>query len=190
MSNSRLALVVVDVQKGLDDPRLGRRNNPDAEMNIAEILAGWRASGLPVFHVRHISVEPGSSLNPDEGGDVRFKDEAMPVEGEAVIEKHVNGAFIGTNLEARLREGGIEAIYICGLTTNHCVETTARMAGNLGFEAFLISDACATFDRAGPDGFLHKAEDIHAMTLANVHGEFATVIATRDALAAAKEPAA
>jgi nicotinamidase-related amidase len=186
----RPALVVVDVQKGLDDPKLGRRSNPDTEKNIAELLAGWRALGLPVFHIRHFSREPGSPLNPEEGGDVRFKDEAAPLSGEAVIEKRVNSAFIGTNLEERLRRTGIEKIYICGLTTNHCVETTTRMAGNLGFETFLVSDACATFDRAGPDGTPHKAEDIHAMTLANVHGEFAAVVETRDALAAAERPAA
>lgn len=172
------ALLVVDVQKGLDDPNLGRRNNPDAEANVAKMLAAWRASGLPVFHVRHISAGPGSPLNPCEGGDVRFKEEATPLDGEAVITKRVNAAFIGTDLEERLRKADIGRLFICGLTTNHCVETTARMAGNLGFETFLISDACATFDRTGPDGGMHRAEDIHATTLANLHDEFASITDT------------
>lgn len=187
---SRPALIVVDVQRGLDDPKWGRRNNPNAEENVAKALSGWRALGLPIFHVRHFSVEPGSPLNPEEGGDVRFKDEAMPLEGEAVVTKRVNSAFIGTDLESRLRREGVGTVVVTGLTTNHCVETTTRMAGNLGFETFLVSDACAAFDRADPDGAIHKAEDIHAMTLANVHGEFATVVDTRDALAAAKKGSA
>lgn len=175
------ALVVVDVQKGMDDPAWGLRNNPGAEDNVARLLEAWRASGRPVFHVQHHSTRPDSPLRPGAPG-VEIKDSAKPLAGEPVIRKTVNSAFIGTDLEARLRTEGVGVLVLAGLTTNHCVETTARMAGNLGFDTYFVSDATATFDRRGPDGTLHRAEDVHAMTLANLHGEFATVVDTRSVL--------
>ena len=174
------ALLVVDVQKGMDDPRLGRRNNPQAEENVRALLAAWRAGGLPVFHVRHLSTEPDSPLR---GGGTDFKEAAAPVPGEPVVEKSVNAAFIGTDLEARLRRQDVGALVIAGLTTEHCVSTTARMAANLGFDTRLVSDATATFDRTGPDGRSHPAEDVHEMALVHLHGEFAEIVTTRDLLA-------
>jgi nicotinamidase-related amidase len=112
------------------------------------------------------------------------KDEAREWEGEPVIVKRVNSSFIGTDLERRLRSAGVQTIAICGATTNHCVETTARMAGNLGFDTWLVRDATWTFDRVGADGDQHSAEEIHAMTLANLNGEFARIVGTADVIAA------
>ena len=112
-------------------------------------------------------MRPNSSFAPG-GTGYPVKDEAREIEGEPVIVKRVNSAFIGTDLETRLRAAGITTLVICGATTNHCVETTTRMAGNLGFDARLVRDATWTFDRVGPDGDAHSAEDIHAMTLANL----------------------
>jgi nicotinamidase-related amidase len=175
------ALIVIDVQDGLDHPKWGRRNNPDAEANIARLLAGWRESDRPIFHIQHLSTEEGSPLQPGSPG-VEIKERVKPLWHEPVITKRVNSAFIGTDLEARLRQRGILTLVICGLTTNHCVETTTRMAGNLGFVTHLAGDACATFDRVGPDGVTYPAEQIHAVSLANIHGEFATVRTTDDIL--------
>ncbi len=175
------ALIIVDVQEAFDEPRWGRRNNPEAEANVARLLHAWREAGRPIVHVRHLNLTPGSSFHPDEPGS-RIKALVRPAEGEPVIEKTVNSAFIGTDLEERLRRQGVTSVVITGLTTNHCVETTARMAGNLGFDTIFVSDATATFDRVGPDGVRHAAEDIQAMTLSNLNGEFATIVTTDDLL--------
>jgi len=171
------ALLVIDVQQAFDlwEQAGKRRNNPDALARIAELLAAFRRHGAPIFHIRHASPRPGSTFRPD-GPGYAVKPEAREWDGEPVIVKHVNSAFIGTDLETRLRDAGIRTIVICGATTNHCVETTTRMAGNLGFDACLVRDATWTFDRVGPDGDRHSAEEIHAMTLSNLHGEFARIV--------------
>jgi nicotinamidase-related amidase len=181
------ALMVIDVQQGFDSPDLGPRNNPRAEENCARLLGGWRRAGLPVFHVRHLSDEPGSPLRAGQPG-AEFKDFAMPLGDEDVIEKRVNSAFIGTDLETRLGRRGISTLVLAGLTTDHCVSTTARMAGNLGFDTHVVGDATATFDRVGPDGRRHGAEEVHALALASLHGEFATVLDTETVLRLLPEP--
>ena len=182
--SSRAALLLIDVQQGLDDPRLGARNNPDAEQRIADLLAAWRATGRPVIHVQHSSLEPHSTLREDAPGHV-FKVEALPMAGEPVFHKHVNSAFIGTDLEAHLRAHDIETLVVVGITTDHCVSSTARMAGNLGFTVTVVEDATATFERRGPDGIHYSADLMHRVALASLHGEFATVRSTQDILAAA-----
>jgi len=179
--SARAALIVIDVQQGFDDPKWGRRNNPDAETQIGRLLARWRETGRSVINIQHCSIEPESPLRPGQSG-FDFKPVAAPHPGEPILQKTVNSAFIGTDLEARLRRTATERVVIVGLTTNHCVETTTRMAGNLGFRPILISDATATFDRTGPDGRLWLAEDIQAMTLANLHQEFVEIATTRQVL--------
>lgn len=180
-------LLVVDLQRGFDDRYWGRRNNPALEQRASELLRAWRAAGRPVVHVRHMSTEPLSPLRPGQPGN-EFKPEAAPAAGETVIEKSVNSAFIGTSLETDLRRAGCRGLVIAGLTTNHCVSTTARMAGNLGFATWVVSDATAAFDRLGPDGVLRSAEQIHAIALSDLHGEFATVVNTGTVIAALQTP--
>jgi nicotinamidase-related amidase len=177
------ALLIIDVQQGFDEPGWGVRNNLDAERRIADLLAAWRAAGLPVIHVQHLSLEPQSTLREDRPG-AAFKTEALPVEGEPVFQKHVNSAFIGTDLEGHLRANGIEKLTMVGLTTDHCVSTTARMAGNLGFTVIVVDDATATFERRGPDGKQYSADVMHGAALASLNGEFATVQSAREVLAA------
>jgi nicotinamidase-related amidase len=183
--SSRTALLVIDVQQGLDEPRWGARNNPQAEQRIAELLAAWRGSGRPVVHVQHMSVEPHSPLRPELPGNA-IKREAQPLPGEPLFQKNVNSAFIGTGLEAHLRANGIEALVIVGLTTDHCVSTSARMAGNLGFEVTIVEDATAAFERRGPDGTHYSADLMHRAALASLHGEFGTVRSAADVIAAAR----
>jgi nicotinamidase-related amidase len=176
------ALLVIDVQAGFDDPAWGPRNNPDAEANIARLLGTWRGAHLPLVIVVHDSTEPTSPLRPGQPGNaVRGF-----VEGPAdlLIHKEVNSAFYGEpDLDAWLQERGIQELIICGVTTNHCCETTARMAGNLGYDVTFVIDATHTFDRVAPDGTVISAEDIARVTAANLHGEFATVATTQSVLA-------
>lgn len=173
----RTALIIIDVQDGFDDPQWGQRNNPDAEINIARLLADWRTKGRPVYHVQHMSTSPDSPLRPDQPGNA-IKRMVAPQGAEPIIQKTVNSAFIGTDLEDRLREDGIQSVVIVGLTTNHCVSTTARMAGNLGFTTFVVDDATATYDKSGYDGTQYPAKTVHAVSLASLHGEFATIVTT------------
>lgn len=175
------ALTLIDVQDGLDDPYWGRRNNPAAETNMSRLLESWRETGRPLVHVKHNSRNERSPLRPNVPGNT-IKAIVAPRDGEPLLEKDVNSAFIGTDLEARLRAAGVFTVVIIGLTTNHCVETTMRMAGNLGFDTILVSDATATFDLTGPDGTIYPAEQVHAMTLANLHEEFATILDTEAVL--------
>jgi nicotinamidase-related amidase len=176
------ALLVIDVQKAIDHPSWGVRNNPQAESNIAALLAAWRASGRPVYHIRHDSSEPQSTYRPGQPGH-DFKPEVLPHEGEPVIAKRTNSAFIGTDLEARLRASGIATLVITGVITNNSVEATVRMAGNLGFTTFLVEDAAFTFGRKDWDGAWRSASEVHAMSLANLDGEYCTVTRTADVLA-------
>lgn len=174
-------LLIIDVQKGFDDPKWGQRNNPEAEENIARLLEAWREKEYTVVHIQHASASDGSPLRPGQKG-FEIKDIVQPMEDEPVFVKNVNSAFIGTGLEDFLREWGYEKIVITGLTTNHCVSTTTRMASNLGFETYIVSDATAAFDLTDNNGRHYKAEEIHAVSLANLHEEFAHVKTTEDIL--------
>ena len=174
-------LLIIDVQKGFDDPSWGPRNNPQAEENIAKLLKLWRHTNRPVFHIQHLSCEPKSPLRPNQIG-CEFKDLVKPYPNEPIIQKQVNSAFIETNLKELLDQKSLKTLVIVGLTTNHCVSTTTRMAGNFGYDTYVVADATATFDRKGHDGRTYEAKDIHTISLANLHQEFATVLNTADLL--------
>jgi nicotinamidase-related amidase len=177
------ALILIDIQQGFDDEKhWGARNNPGAEANAAKLLQAWRMSGRPLFHVQHRSTTAGSPLRPGQPG-CDFKAEVSPKPGEPVIGKQVNSAFIGTDLEARLRAAGIDTVVIAGLTTAYCVSTTTRMAGNLGFRTLLAADGCATHAQTGHDGRAYDPETVHALALASLNGEFAEVMDTSSLLA-------
>lgn len=178
---TKTALLIIDVQKGLDDPRWGKRNNQQAEEHIASLLAAWRKYQLPVIHVRHCSTETGSPLRPELPGSA-YKEEALPWPEEKQFSKSVNSAFIGTGLDAYLNENDISSLVIVGLTTDHCVSTTVRMAANLGFDVVLVADATAAFERIGYDGVRYSAEAIHNINVVSLHGEFCRVRTSKDVL--------
>jgi nicotinamidase-related amidase len=175
------ALILIDIQKAFDELEASgkRRNNPHAVQRIKDILAHFRAKRGQIIYVRHASCDPVSAFRPDQPG-YAVREEAREQPGEPVLVKHVNSSFIGTDLEALLRERQVKYVVIVGATTNHCVETTARMAGNLGFNVKVARDATWTFDLEGVDGEHFSAEHVHAMTLANLQGEFAEIITASD----------
>jgi nicotinamidase-related amidase len=174
-------LLTIDVQQGFD--QFPSRNNPALEANLAALQAAWRKAGRPLWHVRHDSMEPASVFRPGLPGNA-FKPETAPKTGEPVIPKSVHSAFIGTDLEERLQRAGVETLILAGIQTNYCVATTARMAGNLGYRTFVVGDACATFPQKLLSGKVVDAVTVHDLALAELHGEFATVVSAGDVLAA------
>ncbi len=174
-------LVLIDVQKAWLGLFPGKWSRKDAVKNMSALLKKWRSMGWAVIHVRHDSLKPDSPLKEGKPG-FAFQDEVEPEEGETVITKHVNSAFIGTDLEGMLRKKGADAVVICGLVTDHCVSTTARMSGNLGFKTFVAEDACATYSKKGIDGKEIDAETLHLVNLASINGEFAKVLQTEEFL--------
>ena len=168
-------LLLIDMQVGMSRPDAGERNNPGAETRMAALLAHWRAAGAPVVHVRHLSRTPGSPFWPGQPG-AEFQPALAPRDDEHVVDKHVPDAFTHTGLERWLHVRGRRELVIAGVSTNNSVEATARSAGNLGFRAHVVADACFAFALTDLRGVRHAAEEVHQMALANLHGEYATVI--------------
>ena len=175
------ALLLIDLQRAIDHPSWGERNNPEAEVNIGRLLAQWRRTSRPIVHVRHVSRFAASTYRDGQPG-VEFKEVAVPAAGEPVLTKQNASAFIGTTLERLLRDNGIEDVVIAGVITNNSVEATARMAGDLGFRTTVVSDATFTFGRNDFQGRVRTADEVHAMSLANLEGEYASIRTTGEVL--------
>ena len=180
------ALLLVDVQKGINDTNYyggpnGRRNNLNAETNIITVLEKWRKSERKVAFTKHNSREKGSPLkiNIESGQQLEGMD---PMDNDIVVIKDVNSGFIGTSLELDLRRAGIQRLVVLGFFTNVCIETTVRMSGNLGFDTYLVHDACAAMNCIGHDKSDFDPDLVHNMAIGNLHGEFCTAINTDDAL--------
>lgn len=176
-------LLIIDMQQGMasGSSSLPPRNNPAAEANIARLLAAWRAAKAPVVHVRHISREAGSPFWPGQPG-AEFQPALAPLPSEHVVEKNVPDAFVHSGLERWLHQRDVTDLVITGVSTNNSVEATARSAGNLGFKTHVVADACFTFDKTDHAGTPRKAAEVHAMSLANLAGEYAEIIDTATAL--------
>lgn len=181
----KTALLVIDVQMAFvhDDAAGASRSCPEAEQNIAALLSAFHERGDTVIHVHHHALDPNDPFHADAPG-AAVQPFAAPAEREAVVVKHVASAFVGTTLEQDLRRAGVERLVVCGATANHCAESSARSASNLGFATIYASDAVWAYGATGPDGLEHSAEQIHSVTLCNLQGEFATVLPTKEILAA------
>jgi nicotinamidase-related amidase len=177
------ALILIDLQKAIDHPDWGERNNPQSEERIAQLLEAWRHRRMPVYHVRHDSTHAESFYRPGQPLH-DFKPETAPLAGERIIAKSVKSAFLGTDLGKMLVEGGQTTLVIVGVITNNSVEATVRMAGNLGFDTYLVEDGCFTFGRADWSGTWRTAEEVHALSLANLDGEYCRVVRSEEVLTA------
>ena len=174
-------LIIIDMQKGMANTAAASRNNPQAEENIAQLLQAWRVAGADVVHVRHISRSPTSPFAPGQSG-VEFQEALHPLPHEHVVEKNVPDAFINTALERWLRVRGLNQVVLVGVSTNNSVESSARTAGNLGFDTVVVLDATFAFAMTDYAGLMRSAADVHAMSLANLSGEYATIQDTRRVL--------
>jgi len=178
---ARTVLLPIDVQMGFDDPSWPPRWNGAMEANGRALLAHWRAAGAPIVHVRHDSVQPGSSLAPGLWGN-DFRDGFAPLAGEPIVSKSVNSAFIGTDLDLRLRRLGAERIVAFGISTDMCVSTTIRTGANMGWKMVLVADACDCFDLPDGKGGTIRARDIQAAHVATLAAEFCDVVTTAEAI--------
>lgn len=176
------ALIPIDVQRGFDFPPWGARNNPAMEDNGRRLLGAWRDTGRPLIHVRHDSVQPDSTLHPSHPGN-GFRDGFEPLPGEPLVTKSVNAAFIGTDLDLRLRRLGVDTVVLFGVSTDMCVSTTARVAANLGYRVLVVGDACFCFDLVDAEGRRIDADTVSRAHLATLHAEFAEVVDTQALLA-------
>ena len=176
------ALIIIDMQKGMAMPAAGVRNNPGAEHNIGLLLQAWRAAAAPIVHVRHISRTPGSPFWPGQAG-VEFQEALASLPAEHVVEKNVPDAFTQSGLERWLRVRGISSLVIVGVSTNNSVEASARSAGNLGFDTAVVADGCFAYAMTDYAGTPRSADEVHAMALGNLNGEYARIVHTQDLLA-------
>ena len=179
----KTALLVIDVQMALaaEDAAGAERSCPQAEQNIAELLAAFRAAGDMVVHIHHHGTDPDDPFHPDASGSA-VQPVAAPLEGEPVVVKNVSSGFSGTRLKETLEAAGIERVILCGATANHCVESTTRSAGDLGFQPVYAADAVWTYGLTGPDGNSHAADVIHSVSMATLQGEIADVLRTEEIL--------
>ena len=187
MFSASTTLIVIDVQKGLDDPHYGKRSNPDAEQNMQRILKAWRLAGRPVIHIQHLSLQPESKLRPELPG-CQIKDEVRPINGERIFQKETHSAFVGTALDSYLNKRGCKELVLIGLTIEHCVSSTARSADDLGFDTVIISDATAAFEAYDHVGTYVDPAVMHTVSLASLNKEFARIVNTEELLAEIETP--
>ena len=175
-------LLVIDVQQGFRHSGYwGNNGNPEALANIESLVNHWRSKDLPVVVVKHNSKNPDSPLFA--GAEGNALEPFLEGPRETVIQKSVNSAFYGTpDLHLWLTKRNFRNLVICGLTTNFCCETTARMAGNLGYNTSFVIDATDAFDQTDLAGERIPAAEVMRMSAANLNGEFANVISTKQAL--------
>lgn len=175
-------LLLIDIQKAMDDPMFDGQGQPDAIQNCAKLLNHWRSLGNPIVHLRHDSMDPSSPYSPDKPTNA-FKEEVAPLDHETVVEKRTNNGFIGTDLMQALEEFGSSELVVCGVHLQNCVESTVRMAGNLGFMVFLAGDATVSLPQTAINGEKWSADDIHALTLGILNGQYAKVLDSNNLIA-------
>ena len=178
----RAVLLPIDMQQAFDEPGWPRRWNQAVDANGLALIAEWRRHGRPIIHVRHDSVIPGSSLAPGQPGNA-FRPGFGPQDGEALVTKSVNSAFIGTDLDLRLKRLGARHVVVFGISTDMCVSTTVRTGANLGWDMILVPEACDCFDLPDGQSGTIPAEQIQAAHVATLAFEFATVMGLDELIA-------
>jgi len=179
------ALLIIDQQQGLDHPKLGPRNNPTAEANMLQLLNTWRQAAMPIFHIRHRSNEPTSVFWPEQIG-FAFKPEFIPQAHEPIVDKNITCALLASGLATTLKQQNTKNLVLVGAATHNSIESTVRTGSHLGFNITIIENACYTFAQKDYFGTPRSAQDVHAMSLASLQGEFAQVLSAQEVLSAMK----
>ena len=182
---SRAVLLPIDMQQGFDQSGWPPRWNKQMDANGLALIAEWRATGRPIIHVRHDSVEPGSTLAPGAPGN-EFRRGFGPQGVEPLVTKSVNSAFIGTDLDLRLKRLGARHVVVFGISTDMCVSTTIRTGANMGWDMVLVPDACDCFDLPDGKGGTISAEEIQAAHVATLNFEFCRSLTTEQLIEARK----
>ena len=180
---AKTPLIILDLQKAIDHPDWGIRNNPNVEANLAKLLTIWRKNKWPVIHVKHDSGNPKSHYYAHQSGNA-FKSEVAPIGGEPIVTKTVHSAFVETGLREALAKLGTKHFLLAGVKTNNSIEATVRHGSNLGYDIHLLADGCFTHNQIDWNGKTWSADDIHAIALSNLDGEYCTVTTTKDVLTA------
>ena len=173
----RAVLLPIDMQRAFDAPPWPRRWNDQVDANGLALLDAWRGAGRPIIHVRHDSVQPGSSLAPGSAGNA-FRPGFEPRAGEPLLTKSVNSAFTGTDLDLRLKRLGAKHVVTFGISTDMCVSTTVRTGANMGWDMILVPDACDCFDLPDRQGGTIPAEEVQRAHVATLAFEFARTMTT------------
>ena len=174
-------LLPIDMQRGFDDAPWPRRWNSTVDANGLSLLRAWREAGRPIIHVRHDSIVEGSSLTPGSTGN-QFRPGFEPQGCEPLVSKSVNSAFIGTDLDLRLRRLGARYVVAFGMSTDMCVSTTIRTGANMGWNMVLVEDACDCFDLPDGKGGVIPAEMVQTAHVATLGFEFCRVVSTAELL--------
>lgn len=180
------ALLIIDVQKAIDGYSDQERNNPEAEANMARLISQWRTMQWPVVHIRHSSKFTDSPYH-ESLPSYAFKDQVAPLDGEIVITKRENCAFIHTDLEQYLKQLNVTRLLVCGVLTNNSVDATVRVAAGLGFDVIVPSDATAAFAMQSLNGKHYGADDVHWLFLTNLDSEYCEVSTTEQILQTLRE---
>jgi nicotinamidase-related amidase len=175
----RAVLLPIDMQRAFDAPPWPRRWNDQVDSNGLALLSVWRDAGRPIIHVRHDSVQPGSSLAPGASGN-DFRPGFDPQAGEPLVTKSVNSAFIGTDLDLRLKRLGAKHVVAFGISTDMCVSTTVRTGANLGWDMILVPDACDCFELPDGSGGSIPAEEVQRAHVATLAFEFCRTLSTAE----------
>jgi len=177
------ALIILDVQKAIDDPKWASKNNPGYVDKIVDLLAAFRAASLPVIHIRHDEPNPASTYHTDGPGNA-FKPEVAPLPGEPVIAKNVNCAFIATDLEKYLHDHGITRLIFTGVVIHNSMDASIRVAHCLGFDVILPLDATTAIDVTDAKGARHAAQTVFDLFAAVLGSEYCALSTTDDVIAA------
>lgn len=173
----RAVLLPIDMQQAFDAQPWPRRWNEKVDANGLALLDAWREAGRPIIHVRHDSIQPGSTLAPGTPGNA-FRPGFEPLGDEPLVTKSVNSAFIGTDLDLRLKRLRARHVVAFGISTDMCVSTTVRTGSNMGWDMVLVPDACDCFDLPDGQGGAIPAEDVQRAHVATLGFEFARILST------------